>query len=610
MRNLAILLLSATVLLFSFAGCTAQKDVSSSSSPTESAALESSSEQAMDAIPSEIIFACDQIINAYFLDMSLYSDWEGSPIPSEDPPQVTNYALNNIERDGDILTVNVDLYGNLYIDPVTLVEDTWGYANVDIEASPLVFATSVVRLRDTAGGLAPVSCTYTPLGHPGLDYLKERTKELQPELAASERIDVSNYDAGLVDYIWRLVYSKRYIETPEDLTLYDLASITEGLELQHVTIGADTEDPNYRLDASLLTLLPNVESVTVYYYRLKDYGVFENMNDLKQLRIAWPGDELFATLRVGHTDRLWLDDPDTDSLDMTGINANALTLHSYTTAVRGFTGCENLQKLYISSTRTDMRLINAEAFPGIRYLNLYFYSDTPRIRDFSRLASFQDVKIDLYLSYQACNNPTLESLAGIALNDVYLDPENGSYPLQDLDASLIGGLTANRVETGMTMDFTERTGNEEIYNVKRSPVFREGPDGEAYEVIIGKERNGWTLTSYTEYDPMNPAFSIIARFSGEARLRGSIRIYSEEDGLMPTIGFTVAEESAHMMPYYEYDTRTMWFEITNGDMIKEFAGVDSGEFADCEITISNYEYVFAPMSVWNCSSVKEIHKIQ
>jgi hypothetical protein len=162
---------------------------------------------------------------------------------------------------------------------------------------------------------------------------------------------------------------------------------------------------------------------------------------------------------VGQAERLWLDDPDTDMLDMSNINAKALMLSSWSTAVRGFKGCENIERLYFSATRTDMRLVNAKTFPGARYLNLYFYSDTPRVRDFSQLATFQDLKIDLYLDYQACNNPTLESLAGVRLNDLYLNPENGSYPIQDLDQALVESISANRLTMGMEMYFEERTGD-------------------------------------------------------------------------------------------------------------------------------------------------------
>jgi hypothetical protein len=337
------------------------------------------------------------------------------------------------------------------------------------------------------------------------------------------------------------------------------------------------------------------------------------MNNLSQLRMQWPGDELFSTLRVGNTDRLWLDDPDTGNLDMTNVNTGALVLNSWSTAVGGFTGCEDIQKLYVASTRTDMRLVNADTFPGVRYLNLYFYSDTPRVRDFSRLASFQDVKIDLHLDYQACNNQTLESLAGVPLNDVYLNPENGSYPLQDLDASLMDGLLANRVTMGgMTMDFTELTGDEPIpVQEDRPPVFRVGRDGLAYDAVIGENVNGWTLQNVKEFDPSDPAFRVRASFSGEATLRGSIEIFPEgEIYLGGRVAFTVAEESVHLMPYYDFDTREIWFEIDNGELIKEFVGADQGVFTDCEITISGYEYVFAPMSVWNSSSVKAIHKIQ
>jgi hypothetical protein len=338
-------------LLLLCVGCSAQGDSSSSSpadAPSESSVetTSSASEISEDAIPEETIDACNEIIYTYFNEMLLYSNWEDAPVPADDPPNASNFTLK-VRRDGDLLTVTVDLYGSLHIDPVTLDEDTWGGARIVNDTTvetvrisapdSLTFATSIVRLQETAGGLSPVSCEYKPLEHPGLDYLKAQTELLQPELSASEKIDVANYDTALVNYIWRLAYSKRYIEMPDDLTLYDLANITGGIELLHTTIGADMEDPEYRLDASLLKLVPNLDSVWCLY-RLADYSVFGNMNNLSQLRMQWPGDELFSTLRVGHADRLWLDDPDTGNLDMTNVNTGALVLNSWSTAVGGFTG--------------------------------------------------------------------------------------------------------------------------------------------------------------------------------------------------------------------------------------------------------------------------------
>lgn len=460
-----ILFVCVTLLLLT-AGCTGQETEPSASGalqsigPPESAPAES----ADSAIPQELKDLCEDRVYGLFFDSTLFNTWEGAPVPPDESPAPTNVAIQGISRADDIITVTAELYGNIYIDPLTR-EETIGYGPVWImpegepHAPQLAFGKSVVRFEES-GGLLPLSCTYEKYPHPGLDYLKSQTERLQTVLSASEKLDISDYNQQLVNYIWQVLFAHRFIEKPEDITLYDLESLREGIELHHGTIGADTEDPDYRLDASLLALMPNLESVYSIYL-LQDYRVFENMNHLKQLRIQWPGNELFGTLRVGHTDQLMLDDPDTDMLDLTGVNADALCLNSWSTAVRGFTGCEQIKKLYIMSTRTDMRLVNAEAFPNVSYLNLYFYSDTPRVRDFSQLAGFHNVKIDLYLDYQACNNQTIESLQGVKLNDLYLHPENGSYPLNDFDDSLIEKLDAQNITFGMEMYFQERTGLEE-----------------------------------------------------------------------------------------------------------------------------------------------------
>ncbi|MDL2232747.1 hypothetical protein LJC63_04105 [Ruminococcaceae bacterium OttesenSCG-928-L11] len=544
----------------------------------------------------------------------LTESWEGAPIILKGPLTAMNLAITNIERTDDGLLVTAELYGNVYIDPVTL-EETIEYGPVPImtegsQPKPgLAFGKSVVLLRQSAEGLEPLSCTYEKYPHPGLDYLKAQTEKLEAALSASEKIDITQYDQRLVEYIWQLIFSHRYIENPEDITLYDLENFRDPLDLPHSSIydpdAVDTLDPDYRLDASLLRLMPNLEEV-VCPYGLVDYSVFENMHSLKKLTLA-VDEEVLRTLKVGHTEELVLNDPDVDVLDLSNVDTDILRLVSWTTAVRGFAGCEKIEKLYIMSTRTDMRLVNADTFPDLSYLNLYFYSDTPRVRDFSQLATFDGVKIDLYLDYQACNNQTLESLAGVKLNDVYLTPENGSYPSQDFDRSLADGLNARKISYGMEMYFQERTGKEDAA-LENRPLFSSGPGSIKVPLGIGEELNGWTLDYVEDYNNLEER--IIARFSGEATLKGSIRIHSQEEGwISGEVEFTVAEESLSQLPYYEHDTRTIWFEIANGDMIKQAAGADAGEYIDCEITISGYSYEFAPMLCWNSSTVTEIHRI-
>ena len=123
-----------------------------------------------------------------------------------------------------------------------------------------------------------------------------------------------------------------------------------------------------------------------------------------------------------------------------------LELQSYVAGITGFAGCETVESLSIQDTRTDMTLINAEAFPSLTWLDFNIFSDTPRFRDFSQLATFgEDVGISLSLSYQACNDDTLRTLAGVRLDSLYLDPYNGPYPLGDPDPEVLARINAEEL---------------------------------------------------------------------------------------------------------------------------------------------------------------------
>jgi hypothetical protein len=440
-------------------------------------------ESEADEIPQEIKNNCEDALTIMLYEKTLMNTWEGTPSPSAEIYNAPQLALTDLRQTEDGFTATAELYDNIFIDPETLHE-TVSYGMVWIlpekEAYPkgLAFGKSVVQFVQSGGELSPVSCVYEPYAHPGLDYLKAQNEKLAPELSASEKIDPTQYDPLLVDFLWRTLCAYRYIETPGDITLYDLENLHEAIDLRYYSYHRDYyEDPNspdYRLDASLLRLMPNLEAIILPYI-LEDYSVFENMHNLKTLRLAWPGEERFATLRVGHVDSLEIDDPD-GLLDITHANADTLYLRSWTTAVSGFVGCENLQTLRMNSTRTDMRLVNAETFPGLTYLNLYFYSDTPRVRDLSGLASFgEDVKIDLYLDYQACNNPTLESLREVTLRDFNLNPENGSNPLPDIDRALVDSIASQRTQWGISLDFQDRTGEESLAETPVSIPTEDGP---------------------------------------------------------------------------------------------------------------------------------------
>jgi len=393
----------------------------------------------------------------------LLNCWEGDPVMADEASMITKLTVIDVSKSDDIVTVTAEIYGNIYIDPPSFRESI-GYGTVGIIADEdLAFGKSVVQFRESADSYTAISCYYEKYPHPGLDYLKEQTQKLDSILSQSPKIDVTKYDRRLVDYLWQVVFAYRYVESPEDLTEYDLENIITAIDLpqsggMNAYSNVDTFDPAFQMDASLLALMPNLEYVYCPY-KLDDYSVFKNMYNLKKLTLCNIDDESIATLQVGHTDELVLFDPDVKMLDLTNVSTDLLRINSWYTSVGGFAGCENIKKLYFMSTRTDMRLVNAETFPNLDYLNLYFYSDTPRVRDFSGLKSFEKTKIDISLDYQACNNETVESLIGIKLNDVYLVPDLGTYPLPDFDASLAEELDAESISFESDLYFMERTGD-------------------------------------------------------------------------------------------------------------------------------------------------------
>ncbi len=390
------------------------------------------------------------------LEPNLCTNWEEIPTVSEKPPGFAGSRIVDAVREEDTVVVEIEHYGNVFFDPDTM-EDNLDYGLFLIQAknSPyaphLAVARSTLTLRETPDDYEAIACSYQLSLHPGLTYLKEETRRLAPQLEASELLDVSRYDERLVNYVWKVLMSTRLIESPREITLYDLEQYDGAIEIDYNVIDyGSMEDPAFALDASLLELMPNL-SYALVVCRLTDYSVFQQMNNLEKLVLYSADDETFRTLTVGKTGELLLYDPVADVVDLQGVNAEALRLSSWSTAVGGFANCQHVKRLYIMSTRTDTALINAKNFPGVQYIN------NGRIRDFSNLSTFQGVPIDLYLDYQACRDETLNSLEGIALRDLYLHPENGSYPLE-YHRALAENLNTKRVVFGPEMYFQERTG--------------------------------------------------------------------------------------------------------------------------------------------------------
>lgn len=441
--------LCAAVLL---AGCTARD-----AAPLPSTASSPASQEAglPDAAPQPYLEALKQLCEQGALTCS----WQDSP---EAGALCGGFRVEQTVQDGGFTDVTLELYGTVYLDPETWEESIdYGPVAIAAEDTPqapfLAFGKAVVRFREESGEKVPLSCSYEAYDSPGMEYLKGRTAQLASVLEASPRLDCTKYDEKLLDYVWKRLLSSRYIESPEEITLYDLEAFQGTLELYSYDMGIDpAENPQASLDASLLALMPNLEAAVITC-RLKDYSVFEGMQKLERLDLYGLDDTGMATLRIGHTDDLKLSDPELSILDLAHIGTDTLHLYSWSTAVGGFANCDRIENLYIMSTRTDMRLVNATAFPNVRYLNLYFYSDTPRVRDFSQLSTFQDSVIDLYLDYQACNNETIKSLAGVRINDLILDPQSGAYPLDEPETALVNQLTANLISWEADMDFQERT---------------------------------------------------------------------------------------------------------------------------------------------------------
>ena len=362
------------------------------------------------------------------------------------------------ERDGDAWWVTAELYGPLFLDPDTMTDTTGDNPRAVViraegdHAPFLAFGTARVELRQTGDGLAPLSCYFEGYdGQPGLTYLKERTRELEAELSASSKIDPSQYDPLVVDYVWRQILASRYLESPADITLWDMEQcVTNAVLSQHTLAGDSALPANYVVDSEIFRLAAGLKRFTSYIC-LDDYGVFEDMDQLQSLFFycGGPPDYTpdFSSLKTGSATHLAIKNFQKDfSLDLTGSQVENLELHSYVAGVTGFAGCETVESLSIQDTRTDMALINAEAFPSLTWLDFNIYSDTPRFRDFSQLATFgEDVEISLSLSYQACNDDTLRTLAGVRLDSLYLDPYNGPYPLGDPDPEVLARINAEEL---------------------------------------------------------------------------------------------------------------------------------------------------------------------
>ena len=395
----------------------------------------------------------------------LQNDWEGTPVPQEPVyPYISEVEVLDAQRQEDIITVTAQSYSYIYLDLVTMTEtasSAWMEPIQPHDGAALPVGDITVEFKDTNGLLTPISCHYHAYENPGIRYLKARTQELQPQLADSPRLDVENYDPMLVNCLWRSLALRRYLASPAEITQWDLEQIeTVNLSAYTLLPGESRLPPDLALDAQLLTRLPNLRNLGVNV-QLEDYGVLAQLPQLETVSLEG--------LDTGPTDlsalackarRLELHDP-VGALDLSGVEVEELYIGSWRTALDSITGGGKVEKLYWESTRSNMRILNKEAFPNVRYLNLNFFSEMERVRDFSQLATFDpQVKIDLCLTYKACNNETLKSLAGVRLDTLGLDPGDGPDSSHTFDEALLEAIPAATVlRDSQTMEMHTSTGD-------------------------------------------------------------------------------------------------------------------------------------------------------
>lgn len=463
-RCLAVLLAALAVMLC--AGCTGQTDPGSgdlSSPPPAETSAPEGQEQPIELTPEH-----KERYASYLWPLA-----EDGQLMNQEPlsPGFIYDTVKEIDvvealLGQESLILTAELYGSVMLDLATgkdFIPDGFGpwdgaveiRSPADAPHSPyILLGTSTVELRDQGRGPEVLSCHWQPLESPGRRVLEETSSQYAEQIAASQKPDLSGYDQRLVDYVYRIIASQRLIGGPEEITLWDLENLCtdfninwEVVDYVPETIADPAEPPP--IDAGLLRLMPNLRSFTTYY-PLADYSVFEGMEQLDSLyfyidAVETPLD--FSTLRVGKAGTLSLDGLQQDiALDLSRCRVDHLYINSWVSAVTELRGCDSVRELEFRNTRSDTRILNAETFPDLEVLRMEFFSDYPRVRDLSQLATFgEDVTIDLTLYYQACNNKTVESLAGVRLDSLTLDPKSGQWPLDEPDPRLVEQIDAKNV---------------------------------------------------------------------------------------------------------------------------------------------------------------------
>lgn len=412
-------------------------------------------------------------------DGHLTFSWEGTPEAYKNPNGTgSTFDIKKIELEKGAVTGEItayaylDIYGERYIDPVT--KEEWPhYTGENVHVQPqqkgndffpyIKQGESVVTIKNPmSDNPQVVKCEHTAYEAPATAALKAATEDLKAKLEANQKVVdvVESYDPYLLQVLYRKVLSSRWIEQPEDLTLYDLEQITE-LDISWPTMGIypdEMEDgSNYKMDASLLRYTPNLTYLTVWPM-LQDYSVFENMTQLVEMTIYMEavddadGERTpdISGLKIGKVANLTLEGFRSDIVvDLTNCDVNNLMVKSWVAAVKEFKGCENLRGFTMNGTRSDTSIISAETFPNAKRISLEFYSDYARFRNLANLGTFgDDVFIELKLDYQAGNNNTVATMDGVRIDHLTLDPANGPWVLPEPDPQLVSKI--NVIPTNVT----------------------------------------------------------------------------------------------------------------------------------------------------------------
>lgn len=133
-------------------------------------------------------------------------------------------------------------------------------------------------------------------------------------------------------------------------------------------------------------------------------------------------------------------------------------------------------------------------------------------------------------------------------------------------------------------------------------VFKNGPNGEqVIDMKVGDTFIGFTLTKAETSDGMD----LMADFDGTVTLKGTLSREDIQEGPGGWIEFFVAEVDEDKLPYFELDTRALWFSFINEQDVIDAVGQEFFKI-DCEITICNYKIDYRPMMVYNTAEFVDL----